>query len=56
MIMRNDDMKVVMSFCDGVSWHVQGVTVDKHEIYQDNWFQSEISNSHCANYRNESHC
>lgn len=54
--MRNDDMKVVMSFCDGVSWHVQGVTVDKHEIYQDNWFQSEISNSHCANYRNESHC
>ena len=44
-------MKVVMSFCDGVSWHVHRVTVDKHEIYQDNWFQTEISISHCPNYR-----
>ena len=48
-------MKVVMSFCDGVSWHVHGVTVDKHEIYKDNWFQTEISISHCVNYGKQSH-
>jgi len=45
MIIRNDDMKMDMSFCDGVSWHVHGVTVDKHEIYQDNWSQTEISDT-----------
>jgi len=56
MIIRNDDMKMIMSFCDGVSWHVNGVTADKHEIYQDNWSQTKISIRHCANYRNESYC
>jgi len=55
MIITNDDMKLVMTFCDGVSWHVHGVTVDKHEVYQDNWFQTEISIIHCADYWNESH-
>jgi hypothetical protein len=56
MKISNDAMQIVISFCDGVSWHVHGVTVDKHEIYQDNWSQTEISVSHCESYKNESYC